>query len=363
MTNQPPPAQPVILLVDDDPRALLATAGHLQSDAYELITAHSGAQALARLREPREFALVLLDARMPIMDGFAVARAIKAEERHALLPICFLTASLEGVSAQLQAYDAGVVDVLAKPVDPHLLRAKVTVFVDLWQKTHALSAANQALQEEVGRRKTVETELRDALAEKTTLLMEIHHRVKNNLQMVMSLITMQRRRLSEPALLLALEQTNTRISAMAMIHERLYSGKSLAHIDCDAYLRDLASGLIASFARGDIRQAFELQALKLSIDQVVPLGLMVTELVTNVLKYGIGARQQGLLQLTFKRLEDGRCELVVADDGPGLPPGFDLAGATSLGLPLVQALARQLRGEASFAPAPGFTFRCVFAPL
>ncbi len=140
-----PFSKPTVLLVDDDPRALLATEGFLLSDAYEIVTARSGAEALLHLRETREFALVLLDVRMPVIDGFAVARVMKAEERLALIPICFMTAALKDQADILSGYAVGAVDLLIKPVDPYLLRAKVAVFVKLWRTTRDLATRTTEL--------------------------------------------------------------------------------------------------------------------------------------------------------------------------------------------------------------------------
>ena len=147
--------KPAVLVVDDDSRALLGMEDQLQSDGggYDIVTASSGAEALCRLLEPREFALVLLDVRMPLMDGFAVAHAMKAEQRLARLPICFLTASLGERADVVHAYTSGAVDVLLKPVDPALLRAKVAVFIDLWQKTRELAVVNSQLMKEISERK------------------------------------------------------------------------------------------------------------------------------------------------------------------------------------------------------------------
>ena len=132
------PARPAVLVVDDDPRALMAMAGRRECEAFEVVISWSGGEALARLREPREFAVMLLDVRMPGMGGFEVARRVKGDERHARLPICFLTASDVDGSDVKDADEAGAADSLAKPVQPWLLRARVSVFVTHWQQAQAL---------------------------------------------------------------------------------------------------------------------------------------------------------------------------------------------------------------------------------
>ncbi len=140
-----PAVKPCILLVDDDPRALLAMEGSLQSDDYDIITASSGAQALSRLKESSDFAFALLDVRMPGMDGFALARAIKAQDQFAQLPLCFLTASRDERDQALYALKLGAVDFLSKPPDLELLSLKIPVYIDLWKNRQNLIAANLRL--------------------------------------------------------------------------------------------------------------------------------------------------------------------------------------------------------------------------
>ncbi len=363
MNADTPSSKPAILLVDDDPRALLATEGHLESDACEIVTARSGAEALLRLREPREFALVLLDVRMPVMDGFAVARAMKAEARLALIPICFLTASLTEQADMLRGYDVGAMDLLNKPVNPYLLRAKVAVLVNLWRTTRELAAANHRLVAEVAERERAAEIIKASLAEKEVLLREIHHRVKNNLQVVSGLLLLQSGQVNDPALKAIFSEVEVRVRSMALVHERLYSEHTLSNLDFANYLQTLAGELLQSISIGaTVKLEADLDPVRVPVDTAIPLGLIATELVTNALKYAYKGRKEGVLKLSLKPVAEGRFELAVADDGPGLPAEFDPAKATSLGLRLVRMLSQQIGGEVVFASGPGAPCRVTFPP-
>ncbi len=350
--------KPAVLLVDDSQLTLLATEGFLESDVYDIITACNGEEALCRLREGREFALMLLDMRMPGMDGLDVARAIKSAGHLASLPICFLTSSGDNPSLVMDAYKAGAVDFITKPVEPRLLRAKVGVFIELWEATRQLEQRVEArtaeLKLEVAARKQAEETVRASLEEKEVLLREIHHRVKNNLQVVSSLLLLQRGQVEDPGLKAVFEEAEGRIRSMALVHERLYREHTLSNLDFADYLSTLAEELIqGASTSATVKLETDLDSVRVPVDTAIPLGLIATELVTNALKYAYRGRKEGVLKITLKPAGENRFELAVADDGPGRPEGFDPAKATSLGLRLVRMLAQQIRGTVTFIPGAG----------
>lgn len=193
--------------------------------------------------------------------------------------------------------------------------------------------------------KKVEAELRQAVAEKDVLLREIHHRVKNNLQIISSLLYLQGQTTDDATARALVEDSRARIRAMATVHETLYGAKDVADVDFGAYARSLVSGLKASLdGAGEIRTTIEVSAPHLSLDEAVPCGLIMSELVTNALKHAHPRGGAGEVVVALRELGD-RLELSVTDDGVGLPPDYAVAGATSLGLKLVQALAGQVGGE------------------
>lgn len=204
----------------------------------------------------------------------------------------------------------------------------------------------RGLDRDVTEKKQAEEALHASLAEKTVLLKEVHHRVKNNLQVMASLLNLQIDRTANAEAVAALLDTRNRLHSMALLHEVLYRSESLARIDLAAYVEDLCTHLLRSFgpAAGQVRVERRVAPVSLPLEQAVPCGLIVNELVTNALKYGYPAEKAGRV-LVEAVLEAGRIVLSVSDNGVGLPPDFDPAAASTLGLQLVMNLAGQLGGR------------------
>ena len=217
--------------------------------------------------------------------------------------------------------------------------------------------------QDITERKQVEAALQVALADKVVLLKEIHHRVKNNLQIISSLLNLQANRIASTDAKVALLDMRGRVGSMALIHEHLYRSDNLAAVDLAAYLRSLCTQLVLSSAAtsGTIRLQMDLAPGLLEIDKAIPCGLLVNELVTNVLKHAYPDGRSGVLRVELQALEGGPVwRLRVADDGVGLPPEFDLAQLTSLGLKVVGDLARQLGGRLEICAGPGAVFEVDF---
>ncbi len=213
-------------------------------------------------------------------------------------------------------------------------------------------------------RKRAEETLRGSLVEKETLLREIHHRVKNNMQVVSSLLSLQTSNVQDQQHRVLFEECQTRVRTMALIHEKLYSTGNLASLDGAEYLRDLLKMLARSYlpSRSDVNIDLEVEPLVLDIQVAIPVGLILHELVTNALKHAFAAsRAGGTLRVSFARAADGRLRLEVGDDGPGLPRDFDPARARGLGFRMVQNLVRQLDGELTVHGSGGARFVVEFA--
>lgn len=205
----------------------------------------------------------------------------------------------------------------------------------------------QAILRDITERKKAENAIKDSLQEKEVLLKEIHHRVKNNMQVISSLASFQARELqtSDEAVIAAFQDMAHRVRSMAMVHERLYESPDLARIEFASYARGLLDYLIRSYRKPgrEIRLRCEMPSFYLPVDTAVPCGLILNELAVNALKHAFNGRERGMLTVCLQQATEGhRITLSVQDDGVGLPQGFDWQSSKSLGLRLVQMLSRQL---------------------
>jgi PAS domain S-box-containing protein len=217
---------------------------------------------------------------------------------------------------------------------------------------------------DVTQRKKDEDALRTALNEKEVLLREIHHRVKNNLQVMSSLISLQADTIADPAVRAYFTQMQARVRSMALIHEELYQSKDLARVNFAEYIDKLASGLAQTYLfSADVDLAVNIEEIYLGIDTAIPCGLIVNELVTNAFKYAFPDGRRGRVQIDLAAHADSSYTLVVGDDGVGLPPGLDIHNTESLGMQLVTVLARQLRGSLQVENGKGTRFLINFKEL
>jgi PAS domain S-box-containing protein len=183
-----------------------------------------------------------------------------------------------------------------------------------------------------------------ALKEREVLLQEVHHRVKNNLQVISSLISMQARSLPKDASREALQECQTRVQAIALIHEKLYQSRDYAQVPFAEYARSLVSTVFEATGVAPDRVSLVLatEDVALAVDKAIPCGLILNELVTNALKHAFPDGRHGTIRVELGQLPDGTLHLEVSDAGVGLPADLDLEQSPSLGLHLVRMLARQL---------------------
>jgi PAS domain S-box-containing protein len=189
--------------------------------------------------------------------------------------------------------------------------------------------------------------LEQALAEKTVLIKEVHHRVKNNLAVIAGLLGMQASRIDDDRARIALAESQKRVLSMALIHERLYGTDRLDRVNFGLYVRQLTNELCAAYAveTGIVRVQIEAMEIDLSVHLAIPCGLILNELVSNALKYGFPDGRSGTVTVRFARLESGELSLRCCDDGVGIAEGFDWEGSKSLGLRIVKILTKQIDGD------------------
>ena len=187
--------------------------------------------------------------------------------------------------------------------------------------------------------------------------------MKNNLQVISSLLALQARTVADESTRKMFHESRDRIHSMALLHESLYKSDNLARIDFPEYISRLADHLLRSYgvAAERIQLRTEMDPVFLNMDHAVPCGLLINELISNSLKYAFPHGRSGEIFVGV-RAPDDRVRLTVADDGVGLPAGFDLAGARSLGLRLVRTLAQQLDATLERVEGPGTVFQLIFRP-
>jgi PAS domain S-box-containing protein len=195
--------------------------------------------------------------------------------------------------------------------------------------------------------KRAEREIFASLKQKEILLKEVHHRVKNNLQMISSLFNLQAEFINDPAVLEIFRESQARIRAIATVHQRLYQSSDLSMVDVSGYLRALVVDLRRTFAGHDLALdvSVDVEPVGIGIDLAIPCGLAVSELVTNAIKHAFPGRKRGAIRITGKMSDDGTLSISVADDGIGVPEGLDLRSAQTLGLQLVYMLTKQMKGD------------------
>lgn len=191
-------------------------------------------------------------------------------------------------------------------------------------------------------------EVQKRILEKETLLKEVHHRVKNNLQTVSSLLSLQSRTITDPKISSIIKSSQNRVVSMAMVHEMLYKRDDyLSKIELRPYVKELCDYLVRSIRGSNdrVKVKLDIDDMKLSIDTVIPLGLIINETITNALKYGITEDYKGRIQVSVKKIGEKRYEMFLGDNGIGYPEDVDPKNITSLGLKLIYNLSRQLRGS------------------
>ncbi len=209
--------------------------------------------------------------------------------------------------------------------------------------------------------KKVENRLKSSLEEKEVLLREIHHRVKNNMQIISSLLNLQSRHVNDEKIVNVLKESRNRVKSMAMVHEELYRSSDLSKIDFSEYIQRLLSGLFSSygFNQNYIKPEIDVENILLDINTAVPCGLIINELVSNSLKHAFWNKPKGKISIKF-HLNYDKHVLIVADDGTGFPEDIDFKNTKTLGLQLVNTLVRQLSGDINIYRDNGTLFKIVF---
>lgn len=341
-----------ILMVDDseaDRRLFRVLLGESIASPLEFWGESLGSHALKTTRAVAPDC-ILLNHKLPDMNGLDFLTHLRAGEESEQRPevaVVMLTRLLDEQMA-IHAMRLGAQDYLVKDrMTPEGLSSVIE------RATHKMSLIRQLKQEH--------SRLSASLAEKEVLLKEVHHRVKNNLQVIASLLRLQAKALGDETLAAALRSSQTRVESMALIHEQLYATEDLREVDLAKHAAMLVNNLLYSYGLEDGRVAakLEISPLPLGVDRAIPAGLILNELISNSLKHAFPGGRRGTIWIEGCR--SGRTiHCIIRDDGVGLPPGFDLQHLKSLGLEIVNILLRQLKGELRIQSENGTEFHISF---
>lgn len=247
-------------------------------------------------------------------------------------------------------------------------RALLNILDDFGAEKTRLEATQRAMlnllddfDEEKTKAERTSLELEQLLREREVLLKEVHHRVKNNLQVVSSLLGLQAWHFKDTRLRQALEDSQNRVLSIALVHENLYRSKDLAQVEFSDYVRSLVDNLPRSSSAGtEVSVTQDVEKCRLSIETAVPCGLIINELVTNALKHAFPGGRRGGIRVELQRVDLSNWMLRVADDGIGLPESIDMGSTKSLGLELVSLLVKQLAGSLEIKRSGGTSFQLTF---
>ncbi|HDP80249.1 MAG TPA: PAS domain S-box protein, partial [Spirochaetes bacterium] len=219
-----------------------------------------------------------------------------------------------------------------------------------------------SISRDISERKAAEEKIRRSLREKEVLLREIHHRVKNNLGVIYSMLHFQKGTVGDGAIAEILENTQNRVKSMALVHQKLYGSDEVSLINFAEYCDELMGQLIKSVKRpgADIEIKLNVEEALLDIDTVLPCGLIINELVTNSLKYAFSDTGKGTISLDFNRGKEDRYLLRVSDDGRGMPETRTDRPAKTLGMFIVDSLTKQLGGTMEISSGPGVSVAVSF---
>jgi two-component sensor histidine kinase len=292
-----------------------------------------------------------------ILEDFAAERVWQDASQKALLNILDDAGSEKALLQDTQRAILNIAD--DGEAERMRLRESQKAVLNILDDLGAEKALLEKTQSEVLRSEQI---VRASLREKEVLLKEIHHRVKNNLQVISSLLNLQARYLPDPAAREIFSQSQNRVQSIALVHERLYESADLSHVNFGKYLAVLLDNVFDTYdaeSRG-ITKIIDVGDANLTVDLAIPCGLIVNELVTNALKHAFPGGRKGTLRVSMRETAEGILDLMIADDGVGIPAGTDPRNTVSLGLDLVFTFAEQLNAEVDVAREGGTSFRFRF---
>lgn len=328
-----------LLFVEDNESVRSLYNKRLRNRTEKFFLAENGEEGLEIYKQHKPD-LIITDISMPIMNGLEMIKKIKKLSEDVKVIVMSAYSIKEYF---LEAINLGVNGYLIKPVDPFKLYALV-------DELAGNVLLKKALAEKEIRRRVAEKNLKRSLDEKDVLLKEIHHRVKNNMQIISSILTMQERLMEDVKLKNVLAESRNRIRSMALVHENLYQNENLANIQFPNYVRSLAGNIARTYydLQHKVRFEYEMEDIFMPLEIGIPCGLIINELISNSFKHAFSGVDNGVIHIALIRHKNKEFSLQVSDNGVGMDSMFSLEESKSLGMRIVNKLVQQIDGKLDY---------------
>lgn len=373
-----------LLILEDRPADVELMVHELRRDEFEPLWQQVDSESDYLHQLDPGLDVILADYTLPQFDALQALHHLQA--RGLDIPFIVVTVTISEEAA-VECMKQGAADFLLKdrlsrlgPAVRHALaarelrgerrlaeealkKAKEELEFKVEERTIELTQLNEQLLMDIAIRERVEEELKGTLREKEVLLKEIHHRVKNNLQVISSLLSLQSEYAKDGQTQAMFKDCQLRVRSMALIHDKLYHSKDLARVDFAEYAQNLTTYLLHSFGVYSDRIALKITIghVLLDVETAIPCGLILNELMSNCLKHAFPDERAGEIHVMLQVTPEGKFSLMVHDNGVGFPPELDFRTTESLGLQLVNTLASQLGGTLELERNDGTTFTLIFA--
>ncbi|WP_028972980.1 response regulator [Spirochaeta cellobiosiphila] len=341
-----------IFIIDDADTNIDLLELMLEQEDYNTLSAKSGKEALRRM-DTNIPDLILLDIQMPFMDGFETCRLIKDNPKLTTVPIIFMS-GLADTEDKVKGFRAGAVDYVTKPFETEELLARINTHLTLKKLQDKQVKLTANLESQIKKRTQ---KIEKALEERDIMLHEIHHRVKNNLQVILSLLNLQQQDIENEHCQKVLGESCGRIQSMALIHELIYESEDLGSVSLMSYLHNLFEYIISGRQGDSIGLKFEAIDANIGIEQLVPLGLLVNEIINILANHNVELEQYFLLDCLVYQIHD-RIYLEISDQRVRQTE-FDKS-EESLKFMIIEALTLQLRGQIEYSLHPLLGFKLSF---
>ncbi|HPR17167.1 MAG TPA: response regulator [Candidatus Cloacimonadota bacterium] len=373
-----------ILVVDDIKEVRYMLEVILKSQGYEIVAAENGEVALKRLKE-QNFDLIISDILMPVMDGFQLCKITKKEYPH--LPFIFYSATYIDIKDKEFALGLGADLFLVKPLPPDELLSEISGLINRIQTdkvetkeptisdekdiykyyserlVHKLETKLIELEKEIERRIEAEKNLKKIIKEKETLLQELYHRTKNNMQIIISMLKLYSRKITQTEWKAIFKDIENKIRTMSLVQQKLYESNNLSQVNLRSYFESLLDIIESSYlsSNSNIHIKTDIADFEVLLDTAIPLGFVANELITNAIKHAYSG-SEGTIYVRLWKDDKNKIILLVEDEGKGLLADVDINSPDNLGMFLITGIVeKQLQGKITHKNENGLKWQITIA--